>query len=457
MGMTSINPATGKVIRAYQTLDAGQLQDAIALAQQSFDGWSKTSLASRGACMVAASSVLRQCCEELAILMADEMGKPIRDGRLEVVKCADACDYFAEQAERFLQPQRVTLPDKKCTISYQPLGVVLAVMPWNFPFWQVFRFLAPTLMAGNVALLKHASNVPGCALAIAEVLREAGFPQGVMQSLLIGSDAVKTVIEHPGVAAVTLTGSTKAGENVAATAGGCVKKSVLELGGSDPYIILDDADLQQAVPICVQSRLTNSGQSCIAAKRFIVVEALRAEFEKLFVEKMREVVVGDPRDGATQVGPLARVDLRDALHDQVQRSIAKGAQCLLGGEIPAGEGAYYSPTVLSNVKAGMAAYEEELFGPVAAIIPVKDQAEAIRVANDTIYGLGAALFTRDVARGEAIATQEIHAGSIAINALVKSDVHLPFGGVKSSGYGRELSEVGIKEFVNIKVVGVANS
>ena len=452
--MRSTDPATGEDLKTYPTLTSAEVQQAIALAVTAFASWSKTSFAERAQYMRQAANILRARSNDLAGLMADEMGKPIRDGRLEIEKCAGACEFFADQAASFLQPSTVTLPEKRCVISYQPIGVVLAVMPWNFPFWQVFRFLAPTLMAGNVGLLKHASNVPGCALAIEEALIAAGFPKGVMQSLLICSGAVDAVIEHPAVRAVTLTGSTPAGQHVAAKAGSLIKKTVLELGGSDPYIVLADADINMAVSICVTSRLTNSGQSCIAAKRFIVVETVRAQFEAEFVATMQKWVMGSPRDEATQIGPQARVDLRDALHKQVKASIDKGARCLLGGEIPSGAGAYYPATILTDVKPGMPAYDEELFGPVAAIIPVKDEAEAIQVANDSIYGLGAALFTADLTRGEILATEQIQAGTVAVNGQVTSDVHLPFGGTKSSGYGRELSEAGIKEFVNIKVVCV---
>jgi succinate-semialdehyde dehydrogenase/glutarate-semialdehyde dehydrogenase len=325
-------------------------------------------------------------------------------------------------------------------------------MPWNFPFWQVFRFAAPALMAGNAAILKHASNVPGCALAIEDIFHRAGFPANVFKALLIGSNRVAAIIQDPLVKAVTLTGSTDAGRAVSKKAGEMIKKTVLELGGSDPYIILEDADLEAAVTVCVASRLTNSGQSCIAAKRFIVVESQRERFEELFVERIRAEKTGDPVEEDTTVGPLARHDLRDHLHRQVLESIEKGARCLLGGRVPEGRGAFYPPTVLTAVKKGMPAYDEELFGPVAAIISVKDEEEAIRVANDSRFGLGAAIFTRDVAKGERIAANEIEAGCCFVNALVRSDPRLPFGGVKDSGYGRELSHYGIKEFVNIKTV-----
>jgi succinate-semialdehyde dehydrogenase/glutarate-semialdehyde dehydrogenase len=327
-------------------------------------------------------------------------------------------------------------------------------MPWNFPFWQVFRFAAPALMAGNAGVLKHASNVPGCALAIEEVFRQAGFPPHLFRTLLISSRQVDAVIEHPLIKAVTLTGSTPAGQAVAQKAGAMIKKTVLELGGSDPYIILADADLESAVQTCVASRLINAGQSCIAAKRFIVVEAVREQFEARFVARMRTMQAGDPLQETTTMGPMARHDLRDELHQQVQASIAQGATCLLGGEIPSDQGAFYPPTVLTNVTKGMPAYDDEMFGPVAAIIAVPDEAEAIRVANDSIFGLGAAIFTTDLAKGERIAAQELEAGCCFVNALVKSDPRLPFGGIKTSGYGRELSHYGLKEFVNLKTVFV---
>jgi succinate-semialdehyde dehydrogenase/glutarate-semialdehyde dehydrogenase len=351
-----------------------------------------------------------------------------------------------------LAPEFVETDASKSFVAYQPLGVVLAVMPWNFPFWQVFRFAAPALMAGNAGVLKHASSVPGSALAIEEVFRNAGFPENLFRTLLIGSRQVAAVIEHPLVKAVTLTGSTPAGQAVASKAGEMLKKTVLELGGSDPYIILEDANLAEAVSTCVASRLINAGQSCIAAKRFVVVNSVKTGFEELFVQKMKTHRMGDPFDPETTVGPQARHDLRDELHAQVQKSIANGARLLLGGTIPDGSGAYYPPTVLTDVKKGMPAYDEELFGPVAAIIPVKDEFEAIQVANDTIFGLGAAIFTENAEEGERIATHELEAGSCFVNAYVRSDPRLPFGGINASGYGRELSYFGIREFVNIKTI-----
>jgi succinate-semialdehyde dehydrogenase/glutarate-semialdehyde dehydrogenase len=388
--------------------------------------------------------------------MAREMGKPIDQGRSEIEKCAWVCDYYADEAAEHLAPVPVDTPDSgaETYIAYEPIGVVLAVMPWNFPFWQVFRFAAPNLMAGNAGLLKHASNVPGCALAIEEVFRHAGFPEGLFRSLLIGHDVAEKVIEHPLVRAVTLTGSVKAGKSIAAKAGSLVKKTVLELGGSDAYLVLEDADLDATVEACVTSRLVNSGQSCIAAKRFIVVRPLKEEFERRMVERMRAARTGDPMDEDTDVGPQAREDLRDDLHDQVTRSVAAGARCLLGGAVPDGPGAFYPPTVLTDVAPGMPAYEEELFGPVASIIEAEDEADGIRIANDTVFGLGAAVFTRDRERGQRIAREELDAGACFVNAFVRSDPRLPFGGVKESGYGRELSPLGIREFMNAKTVWV---
>jgi succinate-semialdehyde dehydrogenase/glutarate-semialdehyde dehydrogenase len=454
MALQVINPATGETIKTYDEMTPAEVQSSIEQAHQAFLSWRQTSFATRAELMHGAARVLREQAAEYAILMAQEMGKPIKDGRAEAEKCAWVCDYYADNAEQFLQPEVIETDARKSFVTFQPLGVILAVMPWNFPFWQVFRFAAPALMAGNAGVLKHASNVPGCALAIENVLRQAGFPDHLFRTLLIGSRQVDAVIAHPLIKAATLTGSTPAGQAVAQKAGAMIKKTVLELGGSDAYVILADADLDAAVSTCVASRLINAGQSCIAAKRFIVVESIRAQFEERFVAQMRATQYGDPLHEETTVGPLARHDLRDDLHQQVQESIAKGAKLLLGGDIPTGQGAFYPPTVLTHVTPGMPAYDDEMFGPVAAIIAVPDETEAIRVANDSIFGLGAAVFTRDLAKGERIATQELEAGCCFVNALVKSDPRLPFGGVKTSGYGRELSHYGIKEFVNIKTVYV---
>jgi succinate-semialdehyde dehydrogenase/glutarate-semialdehyde dehydrogenase len=386
--------------------------------------------------------------------MAAEMGKPLSQGRAEVEKCAWVCEFYAENAERFLSDEVATSDATTSFVAFKPLGVVLAVMPWNFPFWQVFRFAAPALMAGNAGILKHSSNVMGCALAIEDVFRTAGFPDDLFRTLVIGSARVRQVIEAPQVRAVTLTGSGPAGKAVAAAAGAVLKKSVLELGGSDPYVVLEDADLESTAQICVDSRLINSGQSCIAAKRFIVAEPVRDRFEELYVEMMRAKRMGDPFDEQVDVGPQARRDLRDELHDQVVASIERGARPLLGAAVPPGPGAFYPPTVLTDVGPGMPAYDDELFGPVAAIIGAADEADAIKIANDSVFGLGAAVFTRDAARGERIARDELEAGACFVNGLVKSDPRLPFGGIKESGYGRELAAFGIREFVNIKTVWV---
>jgi succinate-semialdehyde dehydrogenase/glutarate-semialdehyde dehydrogenase len=454
MAMRAINPATGALINTYEEMAPAEVARAIAKAHDTFLDWRKTRFAERARLMTQAARLLREQTNAYGKLMAQEMGKPVKEGRAEAEKCAWVCEYYAENAEQFLQPEVIETDASKSFVTFQPLGVVLAVMPWNFPFWQVFRFAAPALMAGNAGVLKHASNVPGCALAIEEIFRKAGFPEHLFRTLLIGSGQVDAVIEHPLVKAVTLTGSTPAGQAVARKAGDMLKKTVLELGGSDPYVILADADVEAAAATCAASRLINTGQSCIAAKRFIVVESIREQFEARFVASMQAARMGDPLAEDTTVGPLARHDLRDELHQQVQDSLARGAKCLLGGEIPQDKGAFYPPTVLTQVRKGMPAYDDEMFGPVAAIIAVRDEAEAIRVANDSLFGLGAAVFTQDIAKGERIAAQELEAGCCFVNALVKSDPRLPFGGVKASGYGRELSHYGIKEFVNIKTVYV---
>lgn len=455
MTIQAINPATGALVASYDEMTPAAVARIIADTQQAYLAWRPLSFLERARPMRKAAEILRAEAGSMARLMASEMGKPVRDGIAEVQKCAHACDFYADNAARFLGREPVTTEAHNSFVVFNPLGVVLAVMPWNFPFWQVFRFAAPGLMAGNAALLKHASNVPGCALAIEEVFRRAGFPANLFRTLLIGSGQVGAVLEHPLVRAATLTGSGAAGRAIASKAGELLKKTVLELGGSDPYLVLEDADVELAATVCTRGRLVNSGQSCIAAKRFIVVGKIRAPFEERFVKRMAAARMGDPLDQGTEIGPQARPDLRDALHRQVQASIAKGAKCLLGGEIPAGPGAYYPPTVLTEVGRGMPAYDEELFGPVAAIIPVSSEEEAIAIANDSSFGLGGAVITQDAARGERIAAEFIDSGCVFVNDNVKSDPRLPFGGIKESGYGRELSAYGIKEFVNIKTVSVA--
>jgi len=455
MSMQSVNPATGEVVRSYDELGEEGIERALALAERAFEPWRRMDLAGRCELLGAAAERLEERRDELARLMAVEMGKPVREGRGEIEKCAWACRHYAREAPALLAPREVESGAARSFVAFEPLGCVLAVMPWNFPFWQVFRFIAPHLTAGNVGLLKHASNVPGCALAIEEILRAAGYPEGVFQTLLVGSRRVEALIADRRVHAVTLTGSTPAGRAVARKAGECLKKSVLELGGSDPYVVLSDADLELAVGQCVTARLINGGQSCIAGKRFIVTPGHREEFERRVVAEMAARRVGDPLDEAIAIGPMARRDLRDELHDQVMASLRAGARCLLGGEVPPGPGAFYPPTVLTAVRPGMPAYDDELFGPVAAILPAESDEDALRIANDTVFGLGAAVFTADPDKGARIATHELVAGNCFVNAFVRSDPRLPFGGVKESGYGRELGDFGLYEFVNVKTVYVA--
>jgi len=452
--LTAINPTTGETIGTYQEMTPAEIAGALEKARHAFQAWRRTGFNDRAALMKAASRVLMTNQSQYARTMAREMGKPVVGGRAEIEKCAWVCDHYAEHAPDMLQPEMIRSDARKSYVVFEPLGVILAIMPWNYPFWQVFRHAAPGLMAGNGLILKHASNVPGCALAIEDVFKQAGFPQNLFQNFLISSGRAKGLIEHPHISAVTLTGSKSAGQAVAARAGKMLKKTVLELGGSDPYIVLEDADLEKTVETCVASRLLNSGQSCIAAKRLVVVEKVLKPFEAMLVDQMQSKKMGDPLDEASEIGPQARADLRDNLHRQVARSIEMGARRLLGGEMPKGEGTFYPPTVLSGVEKGMPAYDEETFGPVAAIIPVKNEAEAIQTANDSAFGLGAAVFTRDAVRGERIAADDLEAGNCFVNAFVKSDPRLPFGGIKQSGYGRELSHYGIKEFVNIKTVYV---
>ncbi len=453
MAIESVNPATGETFKTYDEMTPEQTAAAVAEAHTAWKSWRTVSFADRARPMKKAAAILRERKEEFAKLMALEMGKPFKQGIAEAEKSALGCDYYADHAEAHLAPETTRTEASKSYVAFEPIGVVLAVMPWNFPFWQVFRFAAPALMAGNTGVLKHASNVPGCALEIEKVFLDAGFPRGVFRTLLVGSRQVKAVIENPLVSAVTLTGSTPAGRAVAAQAGAVIKKTVLELGGSDPYIVLDDADLDFAVNTCATSRLINSGQSCVNAKRFIIVEPLVPAFTEKLVAAMKARKMGDPMAADTDVGPQSRPDLRDELHKQVVDSVAKGARLLLGGAIPPGTGSFYPPTVLTDVRKGMPAYDEELFGPVAAIVRARDEADAIRIANDSIFGLGAAVFTKDVARGERVARQ-LDAGCTFVNAMVASDPRLPFGGTKESGYGRELGSYGIKEFVNIKTVYV---
>jgi succinate-semialdehyde dehydrogenase/glutarate-semialdehyde dehydrogenase len=454
VALQTINPATGAVVREYDEATDDEVTAALEAADRAFQDWRRAGFAARGQALRKAADTLDARRDELATLMAVEMGKPLAQGRSELEKCAWVCRYYAEQGESFLSPEVVATDASKSFVAFQPLGAVLAVMPWNFPFWQVFRFAAPALMAGNVGLLKHSSNVCGCALAIEEILHGSGVPREAFRALLIESKRVPRVITAPEVKAVTLTGSTPAGQAVAAKAGEFLKKTVLELGGSDAYVVLEDADLEAAAEACVAARLINSGQSCIAAKRFIVVGPVFERFSELFVEKMKAKRMGDPLVEGVDIGPLARRDLRDDLQQQVQRSLAKGARALLGGQATSGPTAFFSPCVLTDVVPGMPAFDEELFGPVAALVRARDEADAIRLANQSVFGLGAAVFTSDRARGERIAAESLEAGSCFVNTFVRSDPRLPFGGIKESGYGRELSAFGIREFVNVKTVYV---
>lgn len=453
MSLKSINPATGKTLKEYALHTSEGVEQKLALASEAFQPWRNTPFAVRARHMARAAEILRDRQDHWGEIMTKEMGKPITQGRGEAKKCAWVCEYYAEYAVEFLQNDLVGTDADLSYVRYEPLGPVLAIMPWNYPFWQVFRFAAPGLMAGNVGLLSHAPNVPECALAIEEIFREAGFPEGVFQSLFVDIEATHALIKDPRVKAVTLTGSVRAGKSVAEAAGREIKKTVLELGGSDPFIILEDADLSRAAEVGTGARCLNSGQSCIAAKRFIVVEKHLQRFTDRLVELMSNRKVGDPMAEEVQIGPQARQDLLENLHRQVTESVEQGAELLLGGAPLDREGYFYPPTVLGAVGQGMPAYDEEIFGPVAAVIPAKDDAEAIRVANDTNYGLGASLWSADLKKAERL-TGELEAGNVFVNGLVKSDPRLPFGGIKQSGYGRELGVHGIREFVNVKTVWI---
>jgi succinate-semialdehyde dehydrogenase/glutarate-semialdehyde dehydrogenase len=449
----SRNPATGEVVETFEPTPPAEIERTLARAAGAFDDWRRRRFADRAAVLREAARRLRAEKTEHARTMALEMGKPVTQGEEEAEKCAWACDFFAEHGEAFVAEEPRPTEASRSYVRYDPLGAVLAVMPWNFPFWQVFRFAAPALMAGNVGILKHASNVPRCALAIPTLLRAAGAPEGVFQTVLVGPEAVAGLIADRRVAAVTLTGSDTAGSRVAEQAGRTLKKTVLELGGSDPFVVLEDADLDLAARTAANARLVNSGQSCIAAKRFIAVEAIADAFVERFVAEMRTRRMGDPLDRTTQVGPQARHDLREQLHRQVEATLAGGARLLLGGRVPDGPGAFYPPTVLADVHRGMPAFDEETFGPVAAVVRARDEREAIALANDSVYGLGASLWTADRARAERLVA-EIQAGVVVVNGQVRSDPRLPFGGVKRSGWGRELSEVGMREFVDVKSVWI---
>lgn len=453
MTVETINPANGKVEYRHELMDAVAIEARLATAVRAFAGWSALPLAERGDHLRRVAAQLRQRREDIQRIMTAEMGKLRREALAEIDKCANACDYYAEHAADYLRDQAIATEARKSYVRYEPIGCVFAVMPWNFPLWQVFRFLAPALMAGNVALLKHASNVPRCADAIHAALEAAGIPAGVFDVLHIDNDQAAGVLRDPRIAAVTLTGSERAGRSIAGNAGQQLKKCVMELGGSDAFVVLDDADLSTTVAAAVKSRFDNSGQTCIAAKRFIVVDAIADEFVWRFVEAAAQRRVGDPQDEASTLAPMARQDLRDELHKQVRASIAQGAKPLLGCE-PDASHAGYPASILDYVVPGMPAYSEELFGPVASILRVRDETEAVRVANDTTFGLGGSVWSGDSARGERVARQ-LQCGAAFVNAIVKSDARLPFGGTKRSGFGRELAEHGIHEFMNIKTVYVA--
>ena len=453
MAIASINPTTGEVLETFPETSGAELERILGRAVAAFRNWSRCPLAARTGPLSEAARLLRERKGSYARTMALEMGKPLAQGEAEAEKCAWACDYYAEHAEQFLAPVVRPTDATRSYVRFDALGPVLAIMPWNFPFWQVFRFAAPALAAGNAGILKHAPNVSRCALEIEQLLREAGFPDGLFRAVLLPNEAVAPVIADPRICAVTLTGSDRAGSQVAQQAGRHLKKTVLELGGSDPFIVLTDANLDEAARTAAEARLLNSGQSCIAAKRFIVVEPVFDRFLERFVAAVAARRLGDPLAAGTDVGPQARADLRANLQRQVEESVRRGAKLVLGGRVPEGPGFFYPPSVLTAVANGMPAFDEEVFGPVAAVIRVRDDADAVRVANASPYGLGAAVWTEDRERGERLAA-DLEVGSVFVNGLVKSDPRLPFGGVKRSGYGRELSEFGLREFVNVKSVWV---
>ncbi len=451
MTIQTIDPTNGEVVKTFPEMKWEEVEQCLLSADKTFSSWKKTTFQERAALLKNAAALLRKNKYEHASLMTLEMGKTITEAEAEVEKCAWVCEYYAENAEKILQHEHIQTDATKSYVRFEPLGVIFAVMPWNFPYWQVFRFAAPALMAGNIGVLKHASNVPQCALAIEKVFSEAGFPEYAFKTLLIPSSMTDKIISHAAIKAVTLTGSEGAGMAVGAAAGKALKKAVLELGGSDPFIVLEDADIEQAVLSAVKGRMVNAGQSCVAAKRFIVHESIAEQFEMQFARKMEQLIVGDPLDKETQVGPLARNDLIDALEKQVAGSVIRGAKILTGGKRISGEGYFYVPTVLTHVTSDMPVFTDETFGPVAVVIRFSSDEEAIVLANQTPFGLGGSVWSRNKERAEKIA-QQLDVGCAFVNSIVKSDPRLPFGGVKKSGYGRELSSYGIKEFVNIKTV-----
>src|SRR5580698_8317719 len=451
MAIATINPATGEVLKTFEPLNGAQIEQKLQLAAAAFRIHSGTSFADRAKKMMRAAEILEKEKDECAHLMTLEMGKPLKAAVAEALKCATGCRYYAENAEKFLADEVVETGAKRSFIRYLPIGPILAIMPWNFPFWQVFRFVAPALMAGNVGLLKHASNVPQCALKIEDIVRRAGFAEGIFQTLLIGAGEVDGILNDSRVVAATLTGSEMAGIQVGVAAAKRIKKVVLELGGSDPFIVMPSADLETAVATAVDARIQNNGQSCIAAKRFIVADEIAAEFERKFVARMEGLRVGDPFDEKTELGPLASADAVTSLDADVKKTVAAGARLLTGGHPLDRRGSFYAPTVLADIPKDSPAYSEEFFGPVASIFRVKDVDEAIAIANDTRFGLGASAWTNDPAETERF-INELDAGMVFLNKMVASDPRLPFGGVKYSGHGRELAEFGIREFMNIKTI-----
>lgn len=453
MAIQSVNPATGELLKEFEEISVNEVNNIIADAHDTFTEWRKTSFSHRAELLSGTAKHLRAEKEKYARIITTEMGKIISESIAEVEKCAWVCDYYAENAEKILAKEVIDTDAAESFVQFDPVGVILAVMPWNFPYWQVFRFAAPALMAGNVGILKHASNVPQCALAIEEMFRNGGFPENAFRTLLAGSGKVEMIMDNDLVRAATLTGSEPAGAALASISGKRIKKTVLELGGSDPFIILEDADLKEAAKTGAKSRMINNGQSCIAAKRFIVVDKIAKDFEKLFTEEMKSFTMGDPILYEIGQGPMARADLRDELHEQVKETVSGGAKIITGGEPVPGKGAYYPATVLTGIEDGMTAYREELFGPVGSIIRAKNEEEAIRIANDSEFGLSSSLWTTDMDKAKSLA-HDIDSGAVFVNGLSKSDPRLPFGGVKRSGYGRELASYGIKEFVNIKSVWV---
>ncbi len=453
MSIASINPATGETLKTFESLTKAQIDEKLQRANDTFRVYRQTSFAERAALMTRAAEILEAEKQDLARLMTLEMGKPIKGAVGEAEKCAWVCRYYAETAQQHLADVLVETDAVKSYVKFQPIGPILAVMPWNFPFWQVFRFAAPALMAGNVGLLKHASNVPQCALAIEDIFRRAGFPAGAFQTLLVGSDTVEGILKDGRVVAATLTGSEPAGRSVAGIAGGEIKKTVMELGGSDPFIVMPSANFEEAVTTAVKARTINNGQSCIAAKRFIVAKEIYAEFEGRFVAEMKALAVGDPMDEGTEIGPLATGQILKDVDEQVKASVAAGAILLTGGKKLERAGSFYQPTVLANIPKDSPAYSEEVFGPVALLFSVDNIDEAIELANATTFGLGAAAWTNDESERNRF-IDNLEAGCVFINGMVASDPRLPFGGIKNSGYGRELGEFGIREFVNIKTVWI---